>query len=231
MINNITIEICVGCIQDVAKLEKYDIDRIELNSCIELGGITPSLNTLLEAKKVSTKKIVCMCRIRGGNFCYTQAEYDVMFKDAKLMLDNGADGIVFGFLNEDKSVNIEKTKEMVDLIHSYNKEAIFHRAADEAEDFELTIKTLNDLHIDRVLTSGRAVYPDILPGCGKIHEVSKKYPNIQLLPGGGVRIHNIKDVVDTCRTGQVHMTSKKEYDGGYTGLDEEQLVQLLDQLR
>ena len=102
MINNITIEIALGCIQDVAKLEKYDVDRIELNSCIELGGITPSLSTLIEAKKVSTKKIVCMCRVRGGNFCYTNDEYDVMLKDAKLMLENGADGIVFGYLNEER---------------------------------------------------------------------------------------------------------------------------------
>ena len=231
MINNITIEICVGCIQDVAKLEKYDIDRIELNSCIELGGITPSLNTLLEAKKVSTKKIVCMCRIRGGNFCYTQAEYDVMFKDAKLMLENGTDGIVFGFLNEDSSVNVEKTKQMIDLIHSYNKEAIFHKASDVSDNIDKTVETLSKLGINRILTSGKAVYPDILAGCQKINELAKKYPNVEFLPGGGVRINNIKDVVSTCQTGQVHMTSKKQYDGEYIGLDEEQLVQLLDQLR
>lgn len=231
MINNTTIEIALGCIQDVAKLEKYDIDRIELNSCIELGGITPSLSTLIEAKKVSTKKIVCMCRVRGGNFCYTEPEYDVMFKDAKLMLENGADGIVFGFLNEDSSVNAEKTKQMIDLIHSYNKEAIFHKASDVSDDIDKTVETLSKLGINRILTSGKAVYPDILAGCQKINELAKKYPNVEFLPGGGVRINNIKDVVSTCQTGQVHMTSKKQYDGEYIGLDEEQLVQLLDQLR
>lgn len=231
MINNITIEIALGCIQDVAKLEKYDVDRIELNSCIELGGITPSLSTLIEAKKVSTKKIVCMCRVRGGNFCYTNDEYDVMLKDAKLMLENGADGIVFGYLNEDASVNVEKSKEMIDLIHSYGREAIFHKASDVSDDIDKTVETLSKLGIDRILTSGKAVYPDILNGCAKINELAKKYPNVEFLPGGGVRINNVKEVVDTCQTGQVHMTSKKQYDGEYTGLDEQQLVQLLDQLR
>ena len=231
MIKNTTIEIALGCIQDVAKLEKYDVDRIELNSCIELGGITPSLSTLIETKKISTKKIVCMCRVRGGNFCYTEEEYNVMFEDAKLMLENGADGIVFGFLNEDASINKDKSKKMIDLIHSYNKEAIFHKASDVSDDIDKTVETLSNIRIDRILTSGRAVYPDILSGCSKINELSKKYPNVEFLPGGGVRIENIKDVITTCQTGQVHMTSKKTYNGDYIGLDEEQLVKLLEQIK
>lgn len=230
MKNNTTIEIALGCIQDVKQLEKYDVDRIELNSCIELGGITPSLSTLIEAKKVSTKQIVCMCRVRGGNFCYTEDEYAVMFEDAKLMLENGADGIVFGFLNADKSVNVEKSKQMIDLIHSYNKEAVFHKASDESDSIDKTVETLSKLGIDRILTSGQAVYPEILEGCSKIYELSQKYPNVQFLPGGGVRVNNIKQVIDTCKTGQVHMTSKKTYDGNYIGLDEEQLVELLNQI-
>ena len=231
MINNITIEICLGNIQDVKTLNNYDVDRIELNSALELGGLTPSINTLIEAKKVSTKKIVCMCRCRGGNFVYNDDEYDVMFKDAKVMLENNADGIVFGFLNSDNTINVNKTSQMVELIHSYNKEAIFHKAFDELENIDEGCKILNDLGINRILTSGKAVYPDILKGCDEINKLHIKYPNIQLLPGGGVRINNVKDVVQTCKTGQVHMTSKKTYDGNYIGLDEKQLIELLNQIR
>lgn len=231
MINNTTIEICLGNIQDVKKLEKYDVDRIELNAALELGGLTPSLATVVEAKKVSTKKIICMCRCRGGDFCYTQDEYDVMFQDAMVMLENGADGIVFGFLNEDNTVNEDKTKQMIDLIHSYKKEAVFHKASDVSKDIDEAVAVLAKLGIDRILTSGKAVYPDILKGCEKINEFVKKYPNVQFLPGGGVRINNIVDVIKTCGSGQVHMTSKKTYPGDYIGLQEEQLVQLLDQIR
>ena len=231
MINNIKIEICLGNIQDVKTLEKYDIDRIELNSALELGGLTPSISTLIEAKKVSSKKIVCMCRCRGGNFAYTEDEYKTMFLDAENMLKNGADGIVFGFLNNDNTINIEKTKQMAELIHRYNKEAVFHKAFDELDDLDLGCKILCDLHIDRILTSGKAVYPDILLGCTVINELHNKYPNIQLLPGGGVRINNIKDVIGTTKTGQVHMTSKKTYDGNYIGLDEIQLKELLQQIQ
>lgn len=231
MINNITIEICLGNIQDVEVLNKYPIDRIELNAALELGGLTPSLNTLIQAKQISNKKIICMCRTRGGNFVYTDKEYEVMFKDAKLMLENGADGIVFGFLNDDDSINETKTKEMIELIHSYNKEAVFHKAFDEVKDIDKSTKLLNDLHIDRILTSGQAIYPDILKGCETINRLSKQYPGITFLPGGGVRINNIQDVLKTADTKQIHMTSKKTYDGNYIGLDEEQLKELLKQIK
>ena len=207
MINNTKIEICLGNIQDVKKLNGLNIDRIELNSALELGGMTPSINTLIEAKKDSDIAIMCMVRVRGGDFNYTEEEYDVMFKDAKLLLDNNADGIVFGFLDDNNMINIDKTKKMVELIHSYNKQAVFHKAFDEIEDLEDAIKTLIDLKVDRVLTSGKAVYPDILEGCKKINELHQKYGDkIELLPGGGVRVNNIQDVLNTAKTGQVHMT-------------------------
>jgi len=231
MINNITIEICLGNIQDVEILNDYPIDRIELNSALELGGLTPSLNTLIQAKKVSNKKIVTMVRCRGGNFCYTPQEYAVMFEDAKNLLENNTDGIVFGFLNEDNSINFEKTKEMVDLAHSYHREAIFHKAFDDCKDMEEAIKQLIDLKVDRILTSGQAVYPDILLGCQKINNLYQKYSDkIQLLPGGGVRINNIIDVVKTANTKQVHMTSKRTNPNGYIELDVAQLEELLNKL-
>ena len=231
MINNTIIEICIGNIQDVKTVEKYDIDRIELNVALELGGLTPSLSTLRQARKLSSKNIACMCRCRGGNFCYTDTEYETMFLDAKLMLENGADGIVFGFLNADDSVNVEKTKEMIELIHSYKKEAVFHKACDVSDDINKTVKTLAELGIDRILTSGKAVYPDILSGCQKIKELHDLYPNVTFLPGGGVRVNNVVDVIKTSNAGQVHMTSKKQYAGDYIGLDEDQLIEMLTQIK
>lgn len=231
MINNVKIEICLGNIQDVKTLETYPIDRIELNSAIELGGLTPSINTLIKAKELSTKKIICMCRCRGGNFTYTDEEYDVMFKDAKLMLENNADGLAFGFINSDNTINVEKTQAMIELIHSYNKEAVFHRAFDELNDLDKGIKILSDLHIDRILTSGKPADGNILNGCKTINELHNKYPNVEFLPGGGVRVNNIKEIINTCDTNQIHMTSKKEDNGKYLCLDEIQLNDLLNEIK
>ena len=75
-----------------------------------------------------------------------------MYADAKLLLENGADGIAFGFLNEDYTIDIPKTEHMVSIIKQYNKEAVFHRAFDCTDDPYSSIETLIKLKIDRVLT-------------------------------------------------------------------------------
>jgi len=228
MINNIKIEICIGNIDDAIKASKYPIDRIELNSAIELGGLTPSLNTLITLKEKINTPLCCMVRPRTGNFEYTQIEFETMLKDAKLLLDNKADGIVFGF-NKDKKVDIERTKQMVELIHSYNKEAIFHKAFDELDDLDEAIQILIDLHVDRILTSGGK--QDIIEGAKIVGELHNKYGDkIQLLPGGGVRVNNIKNVIELARSKQVHMTSKRSNPNNYLELEEEQLQQLLKKL-
>ncbi|MBQ0035918.1 MAG: copper homeostasis protein CutC [Firmicutes bacterium] len=230
MINNIKIEICVGNVDDAVIASKYPIDRIELNSSLELGGITPSLEVLKYLKAHIDTPICCMDRLRGGDFVYTDLEYQIMLKDAKLMLENGADGIVFGFI-KDGYIDIDRTRTMVELIHSYGKEAVFHKAFDELADIDKGCKDLIDLKVDRILTSGKAVYPDILEGCKRINDLVNKYKGqIQLLPGGGVRTNNILDVIKTSNAMQVHMTSKKNNEGGYVQLDVNQLEELLGSL-
>ena len=231
MINNTVIEICIGNIQDALKAASYPIDRIELNSALELGGLSPSLETVKTLKDTIDVPLCCMCRPRGGDFFYSEPEYQTMLKDAENMLKAGADGIVFGFLHEDKTIDKERTKTMSDLIHSYHKEAVFHKAFDETDDLDQSVRDLIDCRIDRILTSGKAVYPDILKGCEILHDLHEKYRDqISLLPGGGVRIENIQDVLRISGCGQVHMTSKKQAEGGYLELDEIQLKKMLKRI-
>lgn len=233
MIKNKTIEICIGNIQDIKTLNQYPIDRIELNSALELGGLTPSINTLIEARKNTKIKIVCMVRCRGGNFSYSDEEYDTMFKDAELLLKNGADGIVFGFLNNDLTFNEKQMIRFTNLAKKYNKEAICHKAFDVMKtDINKDVEKLIEFGIDRVLTSGRAVYPNIIEGARIIGKLNAQYGDkIQFLPGGGIRIDNIKDVYTICNTNQAHMTSKMNCDGDYICLDENQLKQLLEKIK
>ena len=139
MINNTKIEICIGNIDDAITASKYPIDRIELNSALELGGLTPSLNTVKTLKEKIDTPLCCMVRPRGGDFVYTDIEFETMLLDAKLLLENGADGIVFGFIKDGK-VDIDRTSKMVELIHSYNRQAIFHKAFDEIEDLDSHFK-------------------------------------------------------------------------------------------
>ena len=209
MINGVKIEVCCGSIDDVITAEECKGDRIELNSALELGGLTPSLSTLRAAKKITSIPLICMVRSRTAGFCYSETEYEVMKDDAKLLLENGADGIVFGFLNEDGTVSQNRTREFVDIAHSYNKEAVFHKAFDSTINKEDAVKVLINCGIDRILTSGGAVYPDIEEGLMVIKDLSSRYPEIQFLPGGGVRKENARHILEVTGCKQIHMTAKE----------------------
>ena len=231
MINNIKVEICCGTIDDCLVASKHKVDRIELNSALELGGLTPSIATLRMAKKMIDLPICCMVRPRTSGFMYTEPQIESMFMDAQILLEENADGIVFGFLNKDHTVDKELTKKMVDLIHSYGKEAVFHKAFDECYDLEKAIVDLIDCKVDRILTGGGKV--DIITGSKVCGDLQDKYGDkIQILVGGGVRIHNINHIVNLSHTGQVHMTAKQTFfdDGEYVAVDSETIRKSLEML-
>ncbi len=233
MIKDIKIEICCGSVDDCLVAEANHADRIELNSALELGGLTPSLATLTLAKQKTQIPLCCMVRPRTAGFVYTQDQIETMFLDAKILLDHGADGIVFGFLNKDNTIDILNTKKMVDLIKSYDKEAIFHKAFDECTDFDKASQDLIVCGVDRVLTSGGSSYPDLDKGCQIIGDLIRKYSGqLQYLPGGGVRAHNIKHILELTKADQIHMTAKSEYfdNGNYVACDDSQLKEILNQI-
>lgn len=210
MVKNKKVEVCCGSIEDCMIANQYPVDRIELNSALELGGLTPSIATLIEAKKVTSLPICCMVRPRTAGFHYTKRQFQSMLTDAKLLLEHGADGIVFGFLDENMEVDEARTKQMVELIHSYGKEAVFHKAFDGTLNKEEACKTLIKCHVDRILTSGGENYPNIEKGFDLLHHLITHYNDqITILVGGGVRAHNVHDILEKTGCTQIHMTAKE----------------------
>jgi len=228
MVNNKTIEICVNSLSDALILSNYPIDRIEYCAALELGGLTPSLETFKYLRQHTNKKICVMIRPRGGDFIYNKDEMEAMLADAKSYLENGADGIVFGFLNSDNTIQQEYALKMIELIHSYKKEAVFHKAFDECSDVFASAKLLHQYHIDRILTQGKE--KDIVDGCDTISKLKQNYPSIQFLPGGGVTLNNIQTIFAKSKADQIHMSCKKTNIGGYICLDESLLKQYLELL-
>ena len=232
MIKNITVEVCCGNVDDCIIAEKNHADRIELNSALELGGLTPSLATLILAKKKTSCPIVCMIRPRTAGFEYTEIQFQTMLKDAEILLKNGADGIVFGFLCN-HTIDKKRTKIMAELAHQYNKEAVFHKAFDNCIDLPKALEDCIDCGIDRILTSGGAVYPHIIEGAKILHDLIEQADNrIQILPGGGIRPNNIRHVLDISKATQIHMTAKQEFDdqGTYVAVSDQFLKEILNQI-
>lgn len=167
------LEICCGSFEDVKTAWQNGADRVELNSALYLGGLTPSTANLICAKEQCSIPIVTMVRPRGGGFCYSQDEYETMLLDARILLEHGADGIAFGFLTEDHAIHRNRTQEMIDLIHSAGKEAVFHRAFDCVAQQERAVEALILLGADRILTSGGA--PDVWSGRTQLQKLQSRY--------------------------------------------------------
>src|SRR5699024_2443555 len=149
------LEICCGSYEDVLAAYNGGAKQIELNAALALGGLTPSLASLTLTKRHTDLKVICMVRPRGGGFCYREKDFDVMRADCQYLLANRDDRIAFGFLNLDLTIDKIRTQKMINLIHQYKKEAVFHRAIDVVNDYEASIEGLIELNIDRILTSGQ----------------------------------------------------------------------------
>lgn len=153
-------------------------------------------------------KTICMLRPRGAGFNYSQEEIETILEDASLFLENGVDGLAFGFLNKNKAIDVEKTRLMTDLIHNYKKEAVFHRAFDLCDDLNKAIEVLIELGIDRVLTSGGAV--NAIEGIENLNRLNKKYGSkIEILAGCGINENNVKELIDKTGVTQIHTSAKK----------------------
>ncbi|MDO4480053.1 MAG: copper homeostasis protein CutC [Erysipelotrichaceae bacterium] len=201
------IEICAGSYQDCITAFKAGAKRVELNSALSAGGLTPSIAALRRVKKETSLKVICMVRIRAAGFCYDKEDIELMLEQAKLLLENGADGIAFGFLNEDGTIYEKATRQMINLIHSYHKEAVFHRAFDITKDPFQAIETLINLKCDRILTSGQK--SKAMQGMELIKNLQEKYgQQIEILAGSGMNHKNIQEMKNYTKIKQVHSSCK-----------------------
>ena len=201
-------EVCAGSVQDCINAQLGGADRVELNSALHLGGLTPSLAMLKLVKEKTSLKVVCMDRPRAAGFCYDDVEKETMLEDAKILLENGADGISFGFLNADATINVTETKKMVELIHQYQKEAVFHRAFDCVDDPMHAIKQLIDCGVDRILTSG--LQPTAMQGASVLEKLQSEFGNqIELLAGSGINANNIRALKEQTGLHQFHGSCKE----------------------
>ena len=201
------VEICCGSYEDALASYKGGAKRIELNQALYLGGLTPSLASLLLTKKNTKLKVITMIRPRGAGFCYNDQDFEVMKMDAELMMKNGADGLAFGCLNDDSSINIEQTKIITDIVKKYNGEAVFHRAFDCVSSPFSEMEKLIEIGIDRVLTSGQQ--PKAIDGLKLIKELQDKYGDkIEILAGSGVNASNALYIMNETGITQVHSSCK-----------------------
>ena len=206
--SSVLIEVCCGSADDVIQAKLAGADRVELNSDLFHGGLTPTVGSLRVAKRETGLPVMAMIRPREGGFCYTEAEFAVCLEDARALLDAGADGLVFGFLHEDGRVDLERTRRLAGLALEAGKEAVFHRAIDVVPDWREAIDRLASIPVTRILTSGQA--PDVADGTETVREmIAYARGRLQILPGAGITRRNAARVVRETGADQIHVAAHR----------------------
>lgn len=210
---SVLVEVCCSSIDDAIRAQEAGADRVELCSCLFFGGLTPSIGCLIEARKRLRIPIIAMVRPRGGGFDYTEAEFASMLEDARALVAHGADGLVFGCLHQDGTVDVERNRQLVDACQG--KEAVFHRAFDATPDPFAALETLIQLGVTRVLTSGQE--EAALLGADLIAEVVRRAAGrIEILPGGPIHPRHIEPLLARTGVNQIHIAAWEQAEDNST---------------
>ncbi|KAL1757281.1 copper homeostasis CutC domain-containing protein [Schizophyllum commune] len=112
----IAIEVCVDSVESALNAVHGGADRIELCGSLGVGGgTTPSLGLLKCVRRaVNGVPIMAMVRPRSGDFVYTEDDMDVMLDDIRIFKRHGARGVVIGVLRPNGTVDVKRTKRLVD---------------------------------------------------------------------------------------------------------------------
>jgi copper homeostasis protein len=202
----ILLEVAIATLVDARVAHAAGADRLEMNSALELGGLTPSLGTVIEVLWHTQNRlpVVVMIRPRAGGFAYSAAEFAVMRRDADLALGYGAQGIVCGMLHPSGELDVDRCGELARLARTAGRDAVFHRAFDLVPDPLAALETLIALGFTRILTSGQQ--STALAGASLMAELVRRAAGrIEILAGGGVRDTNIAALLAATGVRQVHL--------------------------
>lgn len=195
------VELCTGGIDDVQLAAELQVDRIELNCGMAIGGLTPPAGLVASARRIFPGPIIAMVRPREAGFAYSEAEFSQMLDDCEFLLASGINGIAIGCLMPDGNVDIDRSTQLRRLFPTTT--LVCHKAFDVTPDLQLASRQLIDCGFDRILTSGG--FAGAIDGCRTIRSLLEAYGRqIEYVVGGGVRAHNLELIVLESGCSQIH---------------------------
>ncbi|MFK5972182.1 MAG: copper homeostasis protein CutC [Flavobacteriaceae bacterium] len=181
------VEVCANSLESALNAEKAGADRIELCSELAVGGITPSYGLLQSVKEKVSIPIHVLIRPRSGDFTYSDLEFDIMKRNIALCVNLGFEGIVSGVLHKDFTLDVERTRELIELSNGLN--FTFHRAFDWVKDPKAVLAQLELLGVDCILSSGQG--KSSVEGIKLLSELDERTMKCLIMPGGGIRADNV----------------------------------------
>jgi copper homeostasis protein len=201
---SISLEICLDSVESCMAAERGGAHRVELCANLDEDGTTPSPGIIAAARKSIGIALHVMIRPRGGDFCYSDAEFEAMKRDIDIARQLGADGVVLGVLTHERQVDVERTGMLVMLARPMA--VTFHRAFDAAADPVQALEAIIEAGASRLLTSGQAT--SAAEGAGLIRRLAQQAGDrIKIMAGVGITAENAREIRDRTGVREIHVGS------------------------
>lgn len=219
------IEIACFNLESVLITQKVGADRVELCADMSVGGTTPTIEMIQQARKNLSIDLYVMIRPRGGNFVYSHSELEQMKSEIETIKKLGVNGFVFGILKDDKTIDIEQNKDLVELAKPFP--CTFHRAFDAVSNYEKALEDVISCGFSTILTSG--TFPNVIEGKEVLKQLVIQANNrIEIMPGGGLRSTNISELNEIGKANWYHSSAITD---GSEIANPEEIIQLKKKLQ
>jgi len=199
-----TVEIVVYNIESALKAQEGGADRIELCDNPGEGGTTPSYGSIELVRQNVSLDVFVMIRPRGGDFCYTSYEFHSMKRDISQCQKLSVDGVVFGILNPDGTIDKKRCKELI--AQARPLKVTCHRAFDMARDPFEALEDCIEAGFDRILTAGQQA--QAVKGATLIGQlIAKANGRIAIMPGSGVNENTVGEIVSKSKATEIHFSA------------------------
>ncbi|MGI4729526.1 MAG: copper homeostasis protein CutC [Janthinobacterium lividum] len=199
------IEICAGSVTSALAAQQGGAYRVELCDNLKDGGTTSSYGMLLLARKNLRIKLYPIIRPRGGDFFYSDLEFEVMKADVQQCRNLGCDGVVFGILKADGEIDTKRCLELKEIAGSMG--TTFHRAFDRCKNPYQALEEIIKMGFERILTSGTET--SAVKGALMISSLIKQAAGrISIMPGAGIRPENLRELIEQTGATEYHSTAK-----------------------
>jgi copper homeostasis protein len=203
----VLLEVCANSVASALAAQAGGAYRVELCENLYEGGTTPSYGEIQIARKLLQIKLYVLIRPRGGDFLYSDIEYDIMTADVNYCIEAGCDGIVIGILNADGTIDKERCQKLIDLAKKNGLGVTFHRAFDMCTDMDQALEDIITLGCERILTSGGK--STAMEGANILaHLIKKADSRITIMPGSGVSEKNAADLVEFTGAKEIHSSAR-----------------------
>jgi len=202
----INMEVCANSLRSALAAQEGGAIRVELCDNLPEGGTTPSHAQIELAKKMLDIKVYPIIRPRGGDFLYTDLEFELMKKDISVCRSLGCNGVVIGILKADGTVDMTRCRELIDLAGPMG--VTFHRAFDMSSDLFKALEDIIDLGCERILSSGGEA--SALQGAEVLAALIRQAGRrISIMPGAGISAQNISKLIRITDAGEFHASARK----------------------